>query len=253
MYIEALESLGFSLNEAKIYRVLLELKRASIGDISTHAEIHRRNTYDAIQRLVYKGLAYQVLPKKTLTFAPVNPTKIKELLKEKTEMVNEAIPGLIKKYNQKLVEQSVYVYKGIGGFKNYIALELSVGKDIYGLGSKGSWFDPRLTSYALKSAKKYAEKGIKSHIIYDYDMSKHQDVLGAIGGDYKFFPKEHSTESSIDIFGDYVAIYSGMGIKKLSDEVTFFVLKDKTLAQDFMKWWQLMWQLLPEPKLGKSS
>ena len=80
MYNQILEELGLTPNEAKIYMALLELKNGTIWDISTHAGIHRRNTYDAIHRLMHKGLAFQVLPKRNLTYAPIHPEKLKEEL-----------------------------------------------------------------------------------------------------------------------------------------------------------------------------
>src|SRR3990167_7311692 len=82
-------------------------------------------------------------------------------------------------------------------------------------------------------------------IIYDDSVRNHPEVIKAIGGENKFMTKEFSTESSIDIFGDYVAIYSGINPKQLDDEITIFILKDKSLARDYMKWWKFMWSVLP--------
>ncbi|MEK7579196.1 MAG: helix-turn-helix domain-containing protein [Patescibacteria group bacterium] len=248
MYEQVLKDIGLTPNESKIYKSLLELKRASIWSISKHAEIHRRNTYDAIQRLIHKGLAFQVLPKKILTYAPVHPDKLREILDERVQNLENALPGLIKKYKNVVTSQSVYVYKGIGGLKNYIALELSVGKPIYGLGSKGSWFDPRIKNFVRHAVKKYSLLRLKNKIIYDASIKEFPEITRAVGGEYKFLPKELSTESSIDIFGNYVAIYSGINPKGLSDDITIFVLKDKTLAQDYIKWWNFIWNTLPTKK-----
>lgn len=248
MYIEYLENTGLTPNEAKIYLALLELKRASIWDISTHAGVHRRNAYDAIQRLIYKGLAFQVLPKKFLTYAPVHPDKLKELIEEKQYGLEGILPGLIKKFDKVNTPQSIYVYKGVGGLKNYINLELKVGKPIYGIGSKGSWFDSRIKDFATRAAKKYNSLKLRSKIIYDNSVVSHREIIDAIGGEYKFLPKEYSTGSSVDVFGDYVAIYSGMGIKQLDEDITIFILKDKSLAEDYMKWWKFMWDFLPPSK-----
>ena len=60
MYQEILEGLGLSPNEAKIYETLVERGESSVSEISVAAKIHRRNTYDAIQRLINKGLCFQI-------------------------------------------------------------------------------------------------------------------------------------------------------------------------------------------------
>jgi HTH-type transcriptional regulator, sugar sensing transcriptional regulator len=249
MYNDILEELGLTPNEAKIYMALLELKNGTIWDISTHAGIHRRNTYDAIHRLMYKGLAFQVLPKRNLTYAPVHPDKLKEYVEDKINSLEKGLPGMIKKYNKVNTSQFVNVYKGVGGLRNYIDLEISVGKDIYCLGGKGSWYDERVLDYVIRKAyRKYKEAGIKSYMIYDQEAGTRSDVVKYIGNNYKILPKKYSSNSSVDVFGDYVAIYSGMNVKNLEDDITITILKDKTLAQDFMKWWQFMWDMLPKVK-----
>lgn len=245
MYNDILEEIGLTPNEAKIYMALLELKNGTIWDISAHASIHRRNTYDAIHRLIHKGLAFQVLPKRTLTYAPVHPDKLKEFIEDKTVKLERGLPGMIKRYEKNSTSQFVNVYRGIGGLKNYIDLEIDVGKDIYGIGGKGSWFDERVLGYVIRKAyKKYKKAGIKSHIIYDYEAGNNSNLTKYVGNDYRVLPAEYSSNSSVEIFGDYVAIYSGMNLKGLEDDIMITILKDKTLAEDYMKWWQFMWDSL---------
>jgi predicted transcriptional regulator len=241
------KSLGFSPNETKIYLALLDIKEGSIWNIATHAQIDRRNAYDAINRLVNRGFAFQILPKKNLTYAPAHPEKLKELLKEQVHELNNKLPALISQYTKINVPQLVCIYKGLGGLKNYIELELHVGKDIYGIASKGSWFDTRLNTFAQKASKKYKEKGIRSHIIYDENILN-TETIEKVGGEYKILPHKYSTGSSVEIFGEYIAIYSGMHTQQLENDITIFILKDKTLARDFKKWWQFMWDMLPTIK-----
>jgi predicted transcriptional regulator len=248
MYEKNLENLGLTPNEAKVYRALLELKNASIWNISSSAGIHRRNAYDAIQRLIDHGLAFQVLPKKVLTYAPVHPDKLKELVEEKERELDSILPGLVKKFTKVSAPQEVYVYKGVGGLKNFINLILRESKDIYGIGSKGTWFDKRIASFAKRAEGQYKKLEIKSHLIFDENLRKHTDVFEIVGGPHKFLPKKYCGESSIDIFGDYVAIYSGVNMLGLDSDITIFILKDKTLAQDIMKWWHFMWDMLPNKK-----
>jgi hypothetical protein len=61
-------------------------------------------------------------------------------------------------------------------------------------------------------------------------------------------PKQYSSQSTVAVFGDYVAIYSGVNVRQLDEDITIFIMKDKTLAQDYLKWFNFMWDHLPEPK-----
>jgi sugar-specific transcriptional regulator TrmB len=51
-----LEEAGLTPIEVRIYLVLLEKGSIRAGEITRHTGIHRRNVYDAIERLVQKGL-----------------------------------------------------------------------------------------------------------------------------------------------------------------------------------------------------
>lgn len=246
MYLEVLNNIGLSTNEARIYNALLEIKIGTVSAIAKHTGIDRRNIYDTIQRLINQGLVYQVLPKKTLTYAPVNPEKLRELIDEKMKDLEDSLPGMLKKFNLVSPTQQISVYKGVRGLKNYINLILKTGKNIYGLGSKGSWFDPRVKNFSIRASKKWQEKKVRGKYIFDAEIKKYPDVIKWIGGEHKFLPKKYSSNSSLEIFGDYVVIYSGMSIKELDNDISFFVLRDKTLARDYLKWFELIWDLLPE-------
>jgi len=250
-YTEILTEIGLTQNEARIYQTLLDLKRASIWDISAKADIHRRNTYDAVQRLVEKGLAYQILPKKTLTYAPVHPDKLREMVNQKVEDLESVLPGLSIRFDEKQNEREVYVYRGIGGVKNYIELITRVGKDVYGIGSKGSWFDVRSQRYMLTMAKKYFKAGIKTYPIFDAEVQKHPDMpklMKLKKSEYKFLPKKYSSKSSFDVFGEYIAIYSDMTVGSFGEDITIYIIHDKILSHDMKKWWQFMWDFLPKEK-----
>jgi sugar-specific transcriptional regulator TrmB len=57
---ELFESLGLSPNEGKLYETLLERGESSVSDIALAAGIHRRNAYDAMERLMQKGLCFEI-------------------------------------------------------------------------------------------------------------------------------------------------------------------------------------------------
>lgn len=246
--MEILAQLGLTPNEIKIYETLLEYKECSIWDISTRAGIHRRNVYDAIQRLIDKGLAFQILPKTKLTYAPVHPSKLRELLEEKVADLEDLLPKLIRDFDKKNSPMAVYVFKGVGGLKNYINLILKTKRDLFTIGGKGTWFDPRISAFAKRADKLYKKLGIKSKVIYDHEFREEVDALKIIGGEYKFLPAKYSGNSQVDIFGDHIAIYSGVNIRALERDITVFILKDKTLAEDYMRWFEFMWDFLPKEK-----
>ena len=91
---EILEKLGLSPNEAKIYLSLLEYGESGVADISTQAGVHRRNVYDSLKRLLDKGLVQQSLDTKENSYAPVDPSKLTEIIAEQSQQLEEVMPAL---------------------------------------------------------------------------------------------------------------------------------------------------------------
>src|SRR3990167_9706376 len=104
---EVFESLGLSPNEIKIYDSLLGRGESSISEIAISSQIHRRNAYDAMQRLIDKGLCFQIFSANENTYNAVDPDKLVELLSEKQEKLATILPTLKKKFaNRNVAEEA---------------------------------------------------------------------------------------------------------------------------------------------------
>ena len=244
-HLEVLQDFGLSLNEAKIYETLLDLNEAGVGEISTTAKVHRRNAYDAINRLVEKGLIFSVLSKGDHIYSAVEPTKLVELVKEKEEKLNKILPDLRARHQAQRVNQEAYIYKGLEGFKNYMRDLLRLGEEAYFVGAKLGWFDPRLRNFTNQFLTEAKRKNIKFNHIFDSKVKTAAPgflkMLKNEQTPFKFLPKEYSTTSAIDIFGDQVVTFTGLHLGKLDDDVTLFVLRDKQLADSYKTWFKFMW------------
>ena len=98
MIKDILKELGFSDYETNIYLTLLDIGESTPGKVAEKANIHRRNVYDALNRLVKKGFVSVVTKNNHKHYAPVNPEKIKSTFKEKIALVED----MIKPFQQKL-------------------------------------------------------------------------------------------------------------------------------------------------------
>ena len=75
MQTALLQELGLPLNEAKIYEALLTYGGSGVSTISLRSGVHRRNTYDALHRLIEKGLVYEVFTQGETVYEAVEPGK----------------------------------------------------------------------------------------------------------------------------------------------------------------------------------
>ncbi len=246
MNIELYESLGLSPNESKIYESLIETGESGISAIAVNAKIHRRNAYDAIARLIDKGLVFEIFSSGENRYNAVDPDKLMELLAEKQAVLNKVLPDLKKRFITRHAPQEAFIYRGLEGQKNIFRDMIRVGADSYFIGAKGGWYDPRLESARKAFFKEAKKKNIKFIQLFDFETIKQlpnfpKHFEGELR--YRILPKEYSTNSAIHIFGDYVITYTGLVVGIISEEVTFFVIHSKDLAESYRKWFWFMWNL----------
>lgn len=250
MYEPILTSLGLSPNEAKIYEALIEHGESSVSEISASAGIHRRNAYDAIDRLIEKGLCFQILSSTENRYNAVDPEKLTEILAEKRKGLNAILPDLKNKFGARHAPDEAYIYRGLEGQKNIFRDVLRVGEDSYFVGAKGGWFDPELSPARDAYFKEAKRLGIKFIQLFDHEAKPRMpDIEKAFGKmlSYRILPKEYSTNSAIHIFGDYVITYTGLPLETIPENTVFFVIHSATLADSYRTWFEYMWQRSEEP------
>ena len=250
-YQELFQSLGLAKNEAKIYETLIREGETSVGVISEKSGVHRRNVYDSLNRLMEKGLVIEMVDAQENQYQAVEPQKLREILSEKFEALDQVLPDLSALYINTPAEYKVHTYKGKEGWKQYMRDIIKVGKPFYSIGAKGAWFDERVKDFFPSFAAQIKSKKIEAHHLFDYEvLESSHPIASQVGSKYKFLPKKYSTASGIDIFGDRVNIMheqrvGGVGTK---NEIMFTVIQNQNLADSFRVWFQYMWDMCPEVK-----
>ena len=256
MYQEVLESLDLSPNEARIYMALVERGESSIGSIAIHAKVHRRNAHDAMNRLINKGLCFQIFSEGENSYNAVDPDKLLELYAEREQKLQKILPDLKAKFGKRITSEEAYIYRGYEGQKNIFRDMLRVGEDSYFIGAKGGWFDPQLKTSREMFFREANRQKMKFIQLFDNAIKdKMPDFPAHFPGklEYRFLPKEYSTNSAIHIFGDYVITYTGLTIGEINDNVVFFVIRSKDLAESYRTWFWYMWEqsTIPNKSRGK--
>lgn len=247
MYEELFREIGLSPNEARVYEALLKTGETSVQTIANKSGVHRRNVYDSLSKLLEKGLVSEVFIKGEKNFKAINPRRFLELLKEKEERLNKALPDLEKRYDAKEEKEEAYLYRGIEGVKNYLKDILETKETVYFIGAKAFWLDPRLDIYLSHFQRERKKLGIKFKHLFDHEVKEQKpEILKEVGKPYKFLPKEYSSSTAVDIFGPYVVTFVGVKPGELFDEPLIFVMKSQNLADGYRKFFQFMWDYCSE-------
>jgi len=245
MSLEILEGLGLTPNEAKIYEALLTLGTSSIEDVSLESNVHRRNAYDSVQKLIKKGLATEEFVSNRRYVRAVNPTRLLDIVTEKESAVKAALPELLEKFKRKPQKEEAVIYRGLEGFKNYLNDILEEDQPAYFIGAKAFWLDPRLKYFLPKFDKQRVKQGIFFKHIFDFEIkTMARDILKIRKNEFKFFPPEFSTATAIDIFGDHVVTFYGTKPGYLGDNPVQFTVISKKIADGYRTYFDFMWKSL---------
>lgn len=255
MYSDLFEEIGLSPNEAKIYETLLGSQDVSVSQISTRAKINRRNVYDAMNRLIEKGLVYKIFQDGENRFQAVNPEKLLDIVREKELKLSKILPDLKDMYDSDVPMEAAYIYKGVEGYKNYMNDLLRIGEETFFLGAKGLWFSPQVERHFLERyIKEFEKKGIKYFTLYDPRVKeKLPDALKEVGGNFKVLPDGFETPGVLDVFGDHIVTFTSVDVGKFGDDVTIFVMINPELAESFRTWFKFMWEMCPEYTADSAS
>ncbi|MFH1587230.1 MAG: helix-turn-helix domain-containing protein [Candidatus Diapherotrites archaeon] len=249
MNSEILEEIGLSPNEAKIYETLVSTGPASLNKLSVESNVHRRNVYDCVDKLIKKGLVAEEFISGTKFVSAVNPSRLLDIVREKETKVNSILPGLQERFKAKMVNDKAVIYRGIEGFKNYLKDILEEDEPVYFIGAKAFWLDERLKYFVPKFDNERVKQGIHFKHIYDWEVkSMAPEILDLRLNEYKFFPKEASSAVAIDVFGDHVVTFYGVSPGHLAESPVQFNVVSGKIADGYRKYFNFMWK-----KLGKAE
>ena len=227
-------SLGLTENESKVYITLLDLGTAQAGQVTEHSGIHRRNVYDAIARLMEKGLVSFVTVNNKKMFSPVNPRRFLEIIDEKKfELDNvksdfSRIMPELELRTKMQPKHDVRFFKGVEGLKTVFEDIIRTGKNYVGYGP-GQQIERVLKHFFRHYVNSRVKSKIRLRLIYD-EASRGIVKINPLS-EIRFMPNQYSSHAALRIYGDKVALLL------LSDEEPIgIVIKNNEIAEGYRKY-----------------
>lgn len=226
-----LENAGITRVEVKVYLTLLELGSSLAGAVTQHSGVQRRTVYDALERLIEKGLVSYIKTNNRKYFQAANPRKLIEITKEKLDKINESLPELELRFNMSKEKQETTFFRGKYGLKTVFDDQIATGKEILIIGASSNAYDI-VKYYFDRYDKLRQKKKIFAKVIFNQKMKKKIPCA-----EIRYLPKEYNSHTATNIYGDKVAII-------LWTENPFAILiNNKEIADSYRKYFELMWTL----------
>jgi predicted transcriptional regulator len=235
MDVKILEKIGLTKGEIKAYLALLKLGSSSTGPIAKSSGVSRSKLYTIMDKLEEKGLASHVDRHGVRYYHAVEPSKIKDYLKEKENELrkledefDEFLPQLQAYHKEKPGGTRINVYQGFKGHKvahEHSYLELKKGDEYYILGVPyvPEWEHLR---YWRKDHERRDAAGIACKMLFNQDaprkilMNRNSYKLC----EARYLPTELKTPAYFSIFKNTTLITipteEPITIEMVSEEIT---------------------------------
>lgn len=238
MNIEILKEIGLTETEVKIYINLLEIGPSLASIISKKANVERAVTYHILEKLIQKGIVSYVIKENRKYFNASEPEKLKDLLIEKEDLLNDLIPNLIKIRKPEEQPFSIEVFRGKEGFKTVMNDLIKDKKPYYIIGYTGK--GPEIAEYwYIHWNNRRVKNKIRRYIL----LKKGQEDLEALKyplTEIKTLPSEiiQESKSSIIIYGeDKVLLFLPI------EEFAGIRIKNKEIHESYKEYFNVLWKI----------
>ncbi len=238
--VDVLTALGLSDAEAEVYLTMLRKGPGTASKLATRAGLGRRHTYDVVNALTEQGLASYVDKENKRVYKPVQPERLRELVQEEREELNEldervaaVLPQLVAQFEADTAEREVRVLEGKDGIKQLFNDQLRQADDtIHLIGSPVE--AEEVLEYFLPSwTERRQEQGVKIKGVFEDQMR------GQVGDhppiETRFLPEGHASKVSISVYGETVGIIFWI------DDPLVIMIEDAQAARSFMSYFHLVW------------
>jgi len=237
MLEQNLSKLGFSPSEIKIYLHLLKTGSSYANKISSETRINRTNVYEALDRLVAKGVVAFITRNKVKWFEANSPKSVISLLKEKEEEFTKTKQSLLRDVNnfqisplKKSLEANVFV--GKKGLRMLFEEILEERKSTFFIASQWQ-FKKVFGPYFELWHKRRIEKKIKQKTIFPKKFRGKLPKWKFI--EYKFVDDKFTSPTTTIIYGDNCLFI------QWSKEPIAIKIQNKEIARSHLNYFNMLW------------
>jgi sugar-specific transcriptional regulator TrmB len=230
-----LEEAGLTSTEARIYLALLEKGSSRAGEISRHTGIHRRSVYDAIERLIQKGLVSYIKTNNRNYYEAAPPQRLLELLREKEGNIKEILPELELLRQLAKEKKEVLFFRGKQAIKTIFDDQIKEGGEVLVFGDAVN-VNEIINYYFPHYDRERVRKGIRVKMLFDESARKEPYLKKIPLSEIRFIRKGNKAPVSTNIYSGKVSIV----IWEQSPKA--ILITEPLLAQSFRTYFEFMWQ-----------
>jgi sugar-specific transcriptional regulator TrmB len=258
---QALEQLGLTANEAKVYLYLVESRFASGNQIHQELDMDKSSFYRAIKILSEKGLVRSEGVVRNQTFFPAKASFLKEIITEQRRKLNSANQSLksfikeVENYSQRnYLNSNIKIYTGDDAYYQFMEQVLQSKAELF----RDLTSNKNFLHQSAGSQKKYqkymqsfiprrVEKGMKIRLLMDNTVERddHDYTNPATLKEVRIFPHKLDLNCFLHTFGDTFGFMT-----QKANNFWGILVKDKMITSLLNSMYDQLWNIASED-LGK--
>ena len=236
MNTEALKSIGLTEVEIKVYLMLVKEGSSLAGIITKRIGVHRRSVYDALERLIEKGLVSYIKINNRRYFDAVNPERLINIVREKEEVLRTIVSELKETKATSKEKKETSFFRGKQALKSVFDDQIREGKEVLVLGDAVN-INEILKYYFSKFDKERIKNNIGVRMIFDESAKKNKELRKIPLSKIKFVKKGDVGNMSVYIYGDNTSIVVW------SENPTAILIREKAIADGFRSYFNFIWNI----------
>jgi sugar-specific transcriptional regulator TrmB len=226
---------GLTRVEEKVYMALLQNGSQQAGAITKVTGIHRRTVYDAISRLIEKGLVSYIKSGSIKVYQAAHPERLLELLKEQENILSKDLPQLEALYESRPGRHETVFYRGKKGLKVLFDDQLKSEQEVLMQGATPVAIE-RLQFYFPHYDRTRLEKKQKIRMLFDQRIKGKSYVQDIPLAETRVMKTAHPQDVVTCIYGDSVAIIT------FAEKPFGILIREHVIAEQYRNYFEILWK-----------
>ncbi|MFH0714851.1 MAG: helix-turn-helix domain-containing protein [Candidatus Diapherotrites archaeon] len=230
---------GLSPNEAKVYTALLKREDSTPRELMEKTGLHSANVYEALERLVQKGLCAFVSKNGKRTYVAQQPWRLQIGLSEKMERLQYFLHEAEKSREKMQLQDSARVLQGREGLVTMFKEILEERDEIVALNGK-SYSREMYDATFEKLHRERIFKKIKRRTIFSEGQRGTwypKKIAEGKTSRIRFLPELALAPVVVYVYGDKVST-----IVPRKDSLVIFAIQNRENAESFKTYFEMLWK-----------
>lgn len=248
MDTKALQNIGLTDGEIRVYLALVKLGPSTTGPITNESGVSSSKIYHILEKLLQKGIISFIIKEKTRHYQAEDPAKLRDYInkkekdfQEQKKEINKLIPRLRLQQQLEKTKSEAQIYEGFRGIQTIaerMYSRLRKGDIFYNIGIP-SFQEEKYHSYWHEDHLKRIKLGIKCQLLFNIGTPKQvlKNRNSYKGCDARYMPLPMETPTWILGYKDVSAIILQ------SDEPMAIEIHNKEIAHSFKQYFEAFWKM----------